>query len=102
MGEFDKKPSEVDEFGFPIPIRGIEENGEWTFSSLTVTQIRKLNTPFLAASLRLYGDFSVFKILPHGKGTMDEKQSVIEIIKILKSEENAYINWEMEQNTKSK
>jgi len=85
----------------PIVVRGIEEpNGQWSYGSLTQKQIKCLNTPFLAASLRLYNNFAAFKVLPHGKGTMDERSTVLEILKILQSEENAFTAWEMEKNRK--
>lgn len=59
-----------------------------------------LATPFLMASLRLYNEWSVFKILPHGKGTMDERQTVLDIIRILTGEENRFNNWDLERNRK--
>lgn len=59
-----------------------------------------LITPFLLASLRLFREWSCFKILPHGKGTMEERQTVIDIIKILTQEENNYNSWEMERSRK--
>lgn len=52
------------------------------------------------ASLRLYNEWSVFKILPHGKGTMNERQTVLDIIRILTGEENRFNNWDLERNRK--
>ncbi len=59
-----------------------------------------LATPFLMASLRLYSEWSVFKILPHGGGTMDERQTVLDIIRTLQIEENRYSGWEMDKSRK--
>jgi len=85
----------------PLVMRGIEEsNGQWTYGALTQKQIRYLQTPFLAASLQLYNDFAMFKVLPHGKGTMDERRSVLDIISILKAEESAFNAWELERSKK--
>ena len=63
-------------------------------------EAQELETPFLLASLRLYKEWSCFKILPHGKGTLDERQSVINIIRILSEEENRYSNWELDRSRK--
>lgn len=61
-------------------------------------EAQDLATPFLMASLRIYNEWAVFKILPHGQGTMGERQAYLEIIRILHQEENAYSNWEMERS----
>ncbi len=60
-----------------------------------------LDTPFLRAALNLYRDWSTFKILPHGKGTLNERQTVIDTIRILTQEENKYTNWEIDKSNRS-
>lgn len=62
---------------------------------------QELETPFLLSALRLYSEWNCFKILPHGKGLMDERQTVIDIIRILTQEENKYSNWEMDRDRKT-
>ncbi len=63
-------------------------------------EAQPLGTPFLMASLRVFREWTTFKILPHGQGTLGERQAYLDIIKILQAEENGYSNWEMEQTRK--
>lgn len=64
-------------------------------------EAQDLATPFLMASLRIYNEWAVFKTLPHGQGTMGERQTYLEIIRILHQEENGYSNWEMERSRRN-
>lgn len=57
-----------------------------------------LATPFLMASLHAYREWTVFKTLPHGGGTMGERQTWLDIIRTLTQEENAYSSWEMDRS----
>lgn len=90
----------------PYQIPGIEvvdEDGhtEVMYEWITYEEIQGCITPFLAASLELYSNFVLLGVLPHGQGTLGERETVIEILKILKSEDNRYQNWEMEQKLHS-
>lgn len=98
LGEFERERCFMDDVGMPYPIRGIEENNKWTYSTLTYDQMQALNTPFLIASINLYGNYSAFNTLPHGMGTLSERQSVLDILKILRQEENLFDAWEREKS----
>lgn len=101
MGELGRKETEADKIGIPIPIRGIQdETGKWHYGTLTYKQIKELNTSFLVASIGLYNDYAAFNVLPHGKGTMAERSTVIQILKILKQEDNLFQSWELEKKMK--
>lgn len=63
-------------------------------------EAQDLATPFLMASIKIFKEWSVFKTLPHGQGTLGERQTYLDIIKILQGEENGYSNWEMERSRK--
>lgn len=62
--------------------------------------IVEFDTPFLRACLRLFFDWKRFKVLPHGGGTLQERQSVIDILTILDAESNKFDEWEREKNSK--
>lgn len=86
----------------PYNVRGIQDlNGEWFYGVLTQKQINKLYTPFLAASLQQYINYVSFKVLPHGKGTLDERTTVLKILEILQDEQNSFDAWEREKRSKS-
>lgn len=67
-------------------------------TSLYGFEIVQADTPFLHKCLRLFYDWRRFKVLPHGGGTLDERQTVIDILTLLDSEANQFDSWEMEQN----
>lgn len=82
---------------------GIEtenEDGETVveYGRLTQLEVNSLDTPFFRASMTLYSDFKVFGCLPHGHGTLAERQTVLDIIKVLSNEEARYENWRMEKS----
>lgn len=80
-------------------LRGIEdENGSIVPLELSWDDIVNCKTELLSKAFSLYSDWAVFKILPNGKGTYDERPTVLEIIKILSSEDNKWQCWEMEKN----
>lgn len=89
----EKNENTDDIIPFEIPGDGEDETDVMTYE-----QAQILDTPFFAASLDLYLNWAVFKILPHGKGTMHERQSVIEILRILNSEDNKYQSWDMKRD----
>lgn len=82
------------------PIRGYkdEDTGE-EISGLTYEQIQEYKTRFLADSIKLYNNFKLFG-LPHGKGWLNERGSVLEILMTLESESNLYDSWEAEKASK--
>lgn len=83
--------------GATYGIRGIKEDGKWEYGALTLKEIAGLKTPFFFRAVMLYNDYNTFEILPHGKGTLDERPTVTQIISILKQEENAFTAWENER-----
>lgn len=101
-GHFDKERCFADDMlGITYGIRGIQTSrGKWEHGALTMDEIEALKTPFLFQALHLYKDFNVFEMLPHGKGTLDEKPTITEIISILREEENSWQAWENEKRSK--
>lgn len=101
-GLFNEKYSDVDEMlGLRFPIRGIKtKEGKWEYGDLSYDEIQSLRTDFLFRAFALFSDFNVFQVLPHGKGTLDERPTVLEAIKILKEESDMWQAWEMEKNRK--
>ena len=80
-------------------LRGTEdEEGNIVPLSLSWEDIQNLKTEFFAEAIRLYSDYTAFKILPHGKGTRDERPTVLEVLKILMSEDNLWQAWQMEKD----
>ena len=79
-------------------LRGIEdEKGVIVPLELSWENIVDCRTDFLAIAFSLYSDWVVFKVLPNGKGTRDERPTVLEALKILSSEDNQWQCWEMEK-----
>lgn len=74
------------------------DNGEIAPLRLTWDDIQNLKTPFFSRALSLYNDFVMFNVLPHGKGTLDERPTVLEAIRILKIEDDKWQNYQMEKN----
>ena len=95
-----RKWTDVDELlGVGYPIRGIKnKEGEWEYGSLSIEEIESLKTDFLYRAFALFSDFNTFNVLPHGGGTLDERPTVLEAIKILKEEESLWQAWEMDKN----
>lgn len=75
------------------------EDGEVSPLCLTWEDIQNLKTPFFARAMAIYNDFEVFNVLPHGKGTLDERPTVLEAIKILKAEDSKWQIYQMEKNS---
>lgn len=87
--------------GLRYPIRGIKvKGGEWEHGDLSYEEIQSLKTNFLFRAFALFSDFNTFNVLPHGQGTLAERPTVLEAIKILKEEENLWQQWEWEKNKK--
>lgn len=96
-----RKFSDVDEaLGLGYPIRGIKKDGEWEHGSLSIEEIQSLKTDFLFRAFAVFSDFNVFGCLPHGQGTLGERPTVLEAIRILKEEDNLWQMWEMDKNKK--
>lgn len=83
------------------PLRGIKEGGEWILAAVTMDDIESLKTEFFFMAYELYLNFSVFGNAG-GRGWAEERKTVLDIIKIFKSEENAFDSWEMEKKSRSK
>lgn len=48
--------------------------------------------------MEIFSNFKIFKTLPHGRGTMKERNTVIQIIRILESCQNEFDEWEREKS----
>lgn len=96
------EPSDVDRMlGLRYPIRGIQtKEGEWEYGDLSYEEIQALRTDFLFRAFALFSDFNTFNVLPHGQGTLAERPTVLEAIRILKEEDGLWQQWEMEKNRK--
>lgn len=71
-----------------------DEGGEktlWDFP--TQEEINEQDTPFLHASFALHRKFKVCG-LPHGRGFLNERSTVVDIISIIEGEENRYESWQ--------
>lgn len=92
-GLFDEGPDAI-----TYPLRGLRTaEGGWEYGALTLEEINALNTDLLRRSLDLFMSFRTFRILPHGKGTLDERRTVLDILMVLKTEEDAFDAWEREK-----
>ena len=79
-------------------LRGIEdESGSIVPLELSWDDISNCKNEFLSRAFSLYSDWAVLKVLPHGRGTYDERPTVIEVIKLLSGEDNLWQCWEMEK-----
>ena len=83
------------------PLRGIKDHGKWTLAAVTWEDIESLKTDFFFFAYELYTNYSLFGNA-HGDGWAEERKTVLDIIKIFKSEENGFDAWEMEKRSKSK
>lgn len=73
------------------------KDGGWDYIRLWFKDIQALKTSFLFSAINLYRDYSTFNILPHGKGTLHENATIIEILQIMKEEETKYKNYMQEK-----
>lgn len=60
---------------------------------MSQAEVNELATPFLNASFRLFSRWKLLKVLPHGGGTMDERETVLEILEVLEGESNSFDSW---------
>ncbi len=89
------------EYPLQYQIRGIKDSeGVWELAALTFDEIEECKTDFFFLAWELYTNYVVFGGVPNGRGWSNERRTVLEIIKILKSEENAFDSWEMEKKNK--
>lgn len=85
------------------PIRGIKNaDNEWELAALTFDEIEECKTDFFYLAYDSYTNYLIFGGTPNGRGWQGERRTVLEIIKILKSEEGAFDSWEMEKKNRSK
>lgn len=82
----------------PGIVVGIDDNGNEIreFDFPTQKEINACGTPFFSACWELHNNIELFG-LPHGKGWMHERQTILQIHKICVSEKNRYNNWRMEK-----
>ena len=81
------------------PIRGYSEDDGTEIGALTYDQVQELKTPFLYMAINLYNNFKIFG-LPHGKGWVEERGTVVDILRLLESEANLYDRFEIEKSSK--
>ena len=103
LEEFDRVRCVADDMYPPAryPMRGIKEDGEYQYGALTWDEIHSLDTDFLRYSMDLYSSFRLLGVLPNGGGWMGERRSITDILRVLKSEENAFDAWEREKQMKA-
>lgn len=51
--------------------------------------------------MHLYNEWKTFNVLPHGRGTMDERRTVIQALSVLEDESNSWDRWEWEKEKKA-
>lgn len=77
---------------------GVDENGdeilEFTFP--TQKEINAQSTPFFWACWDLYTKIKVFG-LPHGRGWLHERPTVLRIHQILEAQKNRYESWRLNE-----
>ena len=79
-----------------MKIRGFyDENGN-LINLIFKVDVQVLRTTFFARAWQVYSNWTLFKKLPHGKGTLKENNTTIEIIRILTEEEQLWDRWEWE------
>ena len=76
------------------------EPGRWDYGELTKDEIAELDTTFAARAFALYNEWKTFNVLPHGRGTMDERRTVLTALFIIEEEAHAWDRWEMEKTKK--
>ena len=63
------------------------------YTVLTQEEVNGLDTPFLRASFALYNRWKLLGALPHGQGTLGERNTVLEILEALEGESNRFEGW---------
>lgn len=81
----------------PEPVRGFEDDDGKTRTAILWRDAVELDTDFYRGAWRIYVDWKRFQCLPHGKGTMDERKCVLDIIHILDNEVSQWDAWERER-----
>lgn len=99
LGAFDEARKKKNEKGAMalIELREVTTDDGRMTTAIPAPQLLQFETSFLYASLQLFYDWKRFKTLPHGGGTMAERQSVLDILTVLDVEAASYERWEMER-----
>lgn len=79
------------------PIRCYKAPDGTEIATLSWNEIQAQNTPFLRESISLFRDWKRFSILPNGRGTRGERNSVIQILRILDEEDFEWNEWERDK-----
>jgi hypothetical protein len=79
--------------GYTIINEDGEEEDVWT--APTKEEIDEQDTEFLHTALTTYNNFKACGVLPYGGGYLQERNTTVEIIRILTQEANRYENWYM-------
>ncbi len=81
-----------------VQLRGfLDDDGEER-SVLYACDLVPMDNAFLRAALSMYYTWRRFKVLPHGGGTLDERQTTLDILAILDAEAIRFDDWEREQD----
>lgn len=78
-------------------LRGYTDDEGQKREGMPRREIVRFDTPFLAQAMRLFADWKRFKVLPHGGGTLEERQTTLEILTILDAEAIQFDEWEREK-----
>lgn len=79
-------------------MRGLQTGqDEWEYGGLAQVEIDVLDTAFFRVSMQRFNEWMICKVLPHGKGTMHERQSILDIIRVITGESNEFDMWEHEK-----
>ena len=84
----------------PGYVSGLDEEGNEVieFDFPTQREINEQDTPFLRACLQLNRRMEIMG-LPHGKGWLEERSTVVQIREICEAQKNGYEHW---RHTKGK
>ena len=79
-------------------VAGLDEDGEeiLEFTFPTQKEINEQSTPFFWACWDLYTKITVFG-LPHGKGWLNERPTVLRIHQICVAQKNRYESWRLKE-----
>ena len=84
-----------------IPIRGYDDEQGNLIELISPRDLNAMKTPFLSICLKLFQEWKIFKVLPHGGGTLEERQVILDILTLLEHEYNEFEAWEMEKKKKT-
>lgn len=75
--------------------RDEEGNERLVWENPMQREINEQATPFFFASIDMYGMFKACASLPYGNGFMNERRTVVDIIRLFESESAKFDSWYM-------